>query len=102
VRLNPTPPSRLCDSRGRPYYLWDSDTTLEQLESRLSGAPRAVRAYWLGKVMRQARPDDVLVLVTPEEIVAAWPDVRRHLGRTRSFWTWLLRKWGHHLDGQPT
>ena len=101
VRLNPTPASLLCDGLGRPYYLWDTDTTLEELHALLEHDSPEVRAYWLGKVMRQARPDDVLTLVAPDRIAASWPDVRRYLGRSRPFWEWLLRRWGYRIDEQP-
>jgi hypothetical protein len=52
-----------------------------------------VRAYYLGKLMRQAKPDDVLTFVTLAEITALFPLVSRYLGRSRDFWTWLLGCW---------
>lgn len=52
-----------------------------------------VRAYYLGKLMRQAKPDDVFTFVTLAEITALFPLVTRYSGRSRDFWTWLLGWW---------
>lgn len=97
--LCPTPRDRLLDAHGRPYFLWDVDMTLEDFLGRLRDGPRAERAYWAGKLMRQAKPDDVLQWLTADEIDDLWPDLDRYLGRTREFWRWLLGMWGHHRVG---
>ena len=52
-----------------------------------------VRAYFLGKMMRQAKPDDVFTFATLAEIEAQFVTLERYLGRTREFWVWLLGKW---------
>lgn len=92
--LNPTPPERLVDGRGRPYFLWDVETTLDQFCDMLAGDDRDVRGYLIGKLMRQAKPDDVFQFVTLEDIRREWPRVEKHLGRSREFWTWILGAWG--------
>ena len=56
-------------------------------------AEPAVRANLLGKLMRQARPDDVLTFATPETIAASWGDVERYLGKSKPFWRWLMMRW---------
>ena len=91
--LAPTPPDRLVDAKGRPYFLWDEDLTIDAFRSRLRESDPEVRAYYLGKLMRQARPDDVFTFVTHAEITALFPLVARYLGRSRDFWTWLLGCW---------
>jgi hypothetical protein len=91
--LCPTRPELLVDQAGRPYFLWDDDLTLADFRERLRDPDADVRAYYIGKLMRQAKPDDVFTFVTPREIRALWPRVLRHLGRTRDFWTWLFAKW---------
>ncbi len=91
--LNPTRPERLVDSKGRPYFLWDEDITLAQFEALLCDPDPDVRAYFLGKLMRQAKPDDVFTFVTAHEIARVWPRIERHLGKSRAFWDWLLRTW---------
>ena len=59
----------------------------------LKDGSRAVRGYLAGKLMRQAKPDDVFQFVTLTEIRDLWPDLERHLGRSRPLWTWLLDAW---------
>lgn len=91
--LNPTPPELLVDGRGRPCFLWDVETTLDPFREMLAGDDHDVRAYLIGKRMRQAKPDDVFQFVTLEHIRRDWPKVEKHLGRSRGFWTWILGEW---------
>ena len=92
--LFPTPPDKLVDAAGRPYFLWDSDMTLSEFERRLREENPEGRAYLVGKLMRQAKPDDVFTFVTVDDIVELWPRLERYLGRQRPFWRWLLGFWG--------
>lgn len=88
--LCPTPADRLCDAQGRPYFLWDNNVTVAELREHLSAADDDRRAYWLSKVMRQAKPDDALVIAGIDEMRRLWPKIEHALGRTRDFWTWYL------------
>jgi hypothetical protein len=92
--LNPTPPGRLLDAHGRPYFLWDTDMTLEAFREGLASPDPAVRAYLLAKLMRQAKPDDVFQFVPLSDLRSSWEAVEPHLGKTRAFWRWLLDAWG--------
>lgn len=92
--LCPTPRDRLLDSQGRPYFLWDSDLTLAEFLEKLRTGPAEVRAYWAGKLLRQAKPDDALQWLSADDIMGMWPQIERHLGRTREFWAWILDAWG--------
>ncbi|MDM7915003.1 MAG: hypothetical protein QUU85_07010 [Candidatus Eisenbacteria bacterium] len=98
--LSPTPRERLLDAKGRPYFLWDEDTTLEEFLRSLSDPDPEVRAYRAGKLMRQAKPDDVFSFLSPEEIEALWPRLERYLGRTRAFWEWVLATWRETAHGR--
>ena len=91
--LNPTPADLLVDEKGRPYFLWDVDLTLAEFVRQLRGEDRLTRAYFVGKLMRQAKPDDVFSFVTPNDLRELWPDVQRYLGKTGPFWHWLLQTW---------
>lgn len=91
--LNPTPRERLVDAQGRPYFLWDVDMTLERFEELLRTGDRETRAYLVGKLMRQAKPDDVFSFVTVAGIRDLWDDLVRYLGRSRPMWQWLLDVW---------
>lgn len=98
ARLHPTPPDKLVDAAGRPYFLWDSEMTLGEFVQRLRDENPDGRAYLIGKLMRQAKPDDVFSFVKLEEIVELWPLLERYLGRQRPFWRWLFGYWGVELD----
>ena len=92
--LAPTPSDRLVDAQGRPYFLWDVDMTLVEFRHRLATSNLPVRAYLIGKMMRQAKPDDALQFVSPQEIADLWPVLEKYLGRARELWSWLLEQWG--------
>lgn len=92
--LAPTPPERLLDAKGRPYFLWDVDLTLEEFAKRLTAAQGEARAYLLAKLLRQAKPDDALTLVSLIEIAREWPSIHDKLGKQRDFWAWLLARKG--------
>ena len=91
--LNFTPANQLTDGLGRPYFLWDCDLTLDQFRQALDDPDPEVRAYLTGKLMRQAKPDDVFLFVSPGTIRDLWPRLSRYLGHTRAFWTWLFDAW---------
>ena len=91
--LSFTPPERLVDAQSRPYFLWDCDLTLDQFRKGLEDPDPEVRAYLVGKLMRQAKPDDVFLFVRPRQIRELWPRLARYLGRTRAFWSWLFDTW---------
>ena len=91
--LNETPTGALTDTRGRPYFLGDVDVTLDGLRERLASPDPDTRVYWLAKVMRQARPDDVFQFATVADIIGAWPAVVPFLGNSRDFWRWMITVW---------
>jgi hypothetical protein len=67
--------------------------TLEAFERGIRDPEPIVRAYLVGKLMRQAKPDDVFTFVSVREIEDLWPHLERYLGTTRPFWSWLLGTW---------
>ena len=96
----PTPPDRLVDARGRPYFLWDVDLTLDEFRARLRHEDLDEAAYWLGRALRDAKPDDVLEWIDWAEIAALWPRAKRYVGRRRDFWVWWLGQMGHAVDAE--
>ena len=99
--LCPTPPDRLVDAAGRPYFLWDTaGVDLAALRERLADPDATVRGYWMGKVLRQAKPDDALTFVSWRQIDESWPLLEPHLGRSRAFWAWFLRAWRQAHDAR--
>ena len=91
--LAPTPRNLLLDQQGRPYFLWDMEMTLDDFESAINDGDAGSRAYLIGKLMRQAKPDDALQFVSPQQIADLWPSIERYLGKSRDFWDWLLDQW---------
>jgi hypothetical protein len=89
----PTPPDKLVDLQNRPYFLWDSELTIDEFREKLRDPSETVRSYMLGKLMRQAKPDDVFLFVSREEIIRQWSAVEPFLGKTRPFWSWLVEQW---------
>jgi hypothetical protein len=77
----------------RPYFLWDVDVSEAQLRQRLADPEPGIRAQWQGCVMREARFDDVWKYLSLKEILRDWEQIRRHLGRRREYWEFLLRGW---------
>jgi len=91
--LAPTPPERMVDPSGRPYFLWDSEMDLETFRARLLDADEEVRGYYIGKLMRQAKPDDVFTFIDLATIRTHWTVIAPYLGRRREMWEWLLAQW---------
>lgn len=87
--LPPTVPDLDRDD-ARPYFLWWADTTVAELRRHLESADPAERGYWLGALLREANSRDVWAFTTPGQVKASWLAVRRHLGRARARWAWLL------------
>jgi hypothetical protein len=90
LALPPTSPA-LCDPDSRPYFLWWTDATVEDFRRHLQDPDTGRRTYWMGALLREANTRDVWLFVTPDEIRKAWPDLLRHLGRSRAMWNYLLQ-----------
>lgn len=99
--LNPTPASRLLDPQGRPYFLWDCDLNDAEFRARLADPDPQVRAALTGKLMRQAKPDDVFRYVTEADVRALWGLVLPYLGVSRAFWVWLFGVWDRTDAREP-
>jgi hypothetical protein len=80
----------LSDPRTRPYFLWWTDATVADFRDKIVSSDPAERAYWLGALLREANTRDVWLFVTPAQIRETWPDLKRHLGRRRELWAFLL------------
>jgi hypothetical protein len=74
----------------KPYFLWWTDVTVGEFKEHLEKASPAQRAYWLGALLREANTRDVWLFTSPSEIRALWPELWRHLGKSRRMWCFLL------------
>ena len=88
--LAPTSTEMLRDDT-RPYFLWWTNETIADLRRHLASDDPVHRAYWMGALLREANTRDVWLFVTPATVRRDWPHLRRHLGRSREMWAWLLR-----------
>lgn len=77
----------------RPYFLWDEDVTIAELEAVLAGPDGPRRDQLLAKMLREARDTDVWHFVTPRDVAEALPRLGRRLGRRLAFWTFLIDGW---------
>lgn len=98
--LSPTPAELWCDRAGRPYFVWEEDLTLDELRRRLSDPDPETRRYWYGVVLRQAKPDDSIVLLGRESIRVMVPKLAGQLGRMEPFWQWLTSRWTRAVDAE--
>jgi len=78
-----------------PYFLWSDGEKLtdEELRAKISSPDPAVRALWIGHVMREANFPEVWSYVSVEQVLRDWPLIDRHLGRSRPFWEFMLNGW---------
>jgi len=90
IRLPPTQ-SNLEDPAQKPYFLWWCDLTVAEFRDKLREGSSADRAYWLGALLREANTRDVWLFTTVKEVTELWPELYRHLGRSRELWQFLLQ-----------
>jgi hypothetical protein len=77
----------------RPYFLWDEDMSIAELQAILRGPSGELRDRALGKMLREARDTDVWSLVAPADVAEALPRIERRLGRRAAFWRFLINGW---------
>jgi hypothetical protein len=80
---------------GTPYFLWSGDDRVseEEFRAKLRSPDTRERARWMGRLLREARSDDVWKYVTVSDVLRDWSEVERHLGRSKPFWRFLLDGW---------
>jgi hypothetical protein len=79
--------------RDRPWFLWDVEVSEAEFRRRLQHPDPTTRAQWQGRLLREARFEEIWRYVTLEDVLRDWTLIRRHLGRRRAFWDWLLEGW---------
>jgi hypothetical protein len=81
------------DPAAIPYFLWDEPMNVLQLKEKLRSTSHSERVRLLGKILREARDTDVWAFTSPDEVLQLWPELRMHLGRRRTFWEFLFKRW---------
>ena len=85
--------TNLSEGSKRPYFLWDEDISIDELNQKLREGSAYERERLLGKMLREARDIDVWTFVTPDEVARALPSLERRLGRRYAFWRFLIEGW---------
>jgi len=93
VVKNVTLSTKIQDPAAIPYFLWDEPMNVAQLKERLRSATYSERLRLLGKILREARDTDVWEFTSPDEVRQLWPELCAYLGRRRTFWEFLLKRW---------
>ncbi len=83
----------LDDPHAQPYFIWDEEITIAELQRKLQSSDPDERALWMGRIMREARYQDVWRFLRLGDVLEMLPRVERYLGRSREFWTWLIKGW---------
>jgi hypothetical protein len=83
----------MSDGARSPYFLWDEPISLDTLRRKLTNGSPEERVRLAGKVLREARFEEAMELVPLEFLVTHYAEIRRHLGRRRRFWDFLLGEW---------
>jgi hypothetical protein len=65
----------------RPYFFWDEDLSIDELQARLREGPEAERLRLLSKLLREARDIEVWSFVTPGGSAGGVRMARRAPGR---------------------
>jgi len=76
-----------------PYFLWDEDLTVAEVRRRLRGGPEEERVRLAGKILREAAYPEVWEFLRVADVARDLPELRRHLGRRRAFWEFLIGEW---------
>jgi hypothetical protein len=75
-----------------PWFLWDEPMSMRELRERLQRSEDE-RVRLLGKILREARDEEVWLFTTPAEVDRRWSQLEGYLGRRRDFWRFLLDQW---------
>ncbi|MBM4318790.1 MAG: hypothetical protein FJ125_02265 [Deltaproteobacteria bacterium] len=79
--------------KDRPWFIWDMDVSDAELRVLLRQEDLDARAQWQARVLREALFLEVWSYLSLTEILDNWPHIRRHLGRRRKFWDFILQGW---------
>ena len=85
--------TNLDDPDAQPYFVWDVPVTVRELRRRLHHTDPEERALWMARVLREARFADVWRLLDVHDVDTWFARLKKHLGRSRPFWEWLLEGW---------
>lgn len=77
-----------------PYFNWDSPVTNAQVRKALSDGTEDDKVYWIARVMREARYEDVWRYVSlRNDVLPRWHAIEPQLGRWKDKWRFLIESW---------
>ena len=79
-----------------PYICWDRRWTVGEIRKRLHVHDSDERFRVLAWLMRELKPSEVWYFTSPQAVYAQFDALKPWLGKTRSFWEYLLGTW-HEL-----
>jgi hypothetical protein len=77
-----------------PYFNWDAPVTNAAVRLALAEGNEDDKVFWIAKIMREARYDDVWRYVSlRRDVMPRWPQIEPHLGRWKNKWRFLIQGW---------
>lgn len=80
-----------------PYFNWDAPVTNAAVRRAIAEGTEDDKVFWIARILREARYPDVWRYVgLRRDVLPRWELLRRHLGRQREFWDFLIGQWREH------
>ena len=77
-----------------PYFNWDAPVTNARVREVLAEGSEDDKVFWIAKIMREARYEDVWKYVSlRRDVLPRWPRIEPHLGRWKDKWRFLVENW---------
>jgi hypothetical protein len=77
-----------------PYFNWDAPVTNAAVRQAIAEGTEDDKVFWIAKIMREARYDDVWKYVSlRHDVMPRWPTIEPQLGRWRDKWRFLIAAW---------
>lgn len=79
-----------------PYFIWDYDLTEKKIKEILREGNETERLWLTGRILTNARFEDVWDYLTIKEIVELFPKLRLRPD-IQTAWERALTVWGYHV-----
>lgn len=77
-----------------PYFNWDAPVTNAMVRSALAEGSESDKVFWIAKIMREARYEDVWQYISlRRDVLPRWSAIEPHLGRWQNKWRFLINSW---------
>lgn len=80
----------------RPYFIWDYDLTEKRIKEILRTGNETEKLWLAGRILTNARFEDVWDYLNVKEIVELFPKLRLRPD-IRQAWKRALNVWGYHV-----